>query len=299
MKVRAPGKVLLTGAYAVLDGAPSIVLAVDRYAVADGARVSLSPPPEVRAAFGAEEAPEVDVSALTDASGEKLGRGVSAAGVGAAGGWRAWARGGDPRLPLVRSRIFRSARAAHARAQNGGSGVDVAASVHGGALRYSIAKDGACLRAIEPPPGLAVAVYFSGVSARTAGLRARVDRIRSRDSKAAVFAALRARAERAADAFAAGAEAFVEAARDFGAALDALGIAADAPIVPPAFREVAHAAAAEGGACLPSGAGGGDIAVWLGTSAPSPSFDAFARGRSMRRLPLEIDRGGVRPEAPS
>ena len=62
-----PGKLVLTGAYAVLEGAPAIVVAVDRYAVADTSRAAASPPAEVRAAFGADRAPEVDVSALQDA----------------------------------------------------------------------------------------------------------------------------------------------------------------------------------------------------------------------------------------
>ncbi len=299
VKVRAPGKVLLTGAYAVLDGAPAIVVAVDRYAVAGGARGATLAAPEVRAAFGVEPPPDVDVSALREESGQKLGLGSSAAAVVAAIGLRACMRGEDPRLPFVRTRIFRAARAAHARVQNGGSGVDIAASVHGGALRYATTGDGASLRRTEPPPDLIMVVYFSGVSARTSDLRARVDRMRARDPKASVFVELRTLAERAADAFATSGRAFVAAARAFGTTLDALGFAADAPIVPPAFRELAQAAAVEGAAFLPSGAGGGDIAVWLGTAAPSPSFAALAHARAMRRLPLELDRGGVRPESPS
>ena len=35
MRARAPGKLVLSGAYAVLEGAPALVAAVDRYAVAD------------------------------------------------------------------------------------------------------------------------------------------------------------------------------------------------------------------------------------------------------------------------
>jgi phosphomevalonate kinase len=299
VKVRAPGKVLLTGGYAVLDGAPAIVAAVDRYAVADGEQVASSAAPEVRAAFGTEPAPEVDVRALHDESGRKLGLGSSAAAVVAAIGWRAAARGEDPRLPLVRARVFRAARAAHARVQAGGSGVDIAASVHGGVLRYSASGQGASLQTLEPPSDLVTAVYFSGRSARTSELRARVDRFRARDPKAAVFEDLRACAQRAADAFSSDVRGFVFAARDFGCALDALGRTADAPIVPPEFLELAKVAALEGAAFLPSGAGGGDVAVWLGTAPPSPSFAALAQARAMHLLPLEIDRGGVRPESPS
>jgi phosphomevalonate kinase len=299
MKVRAPGKVLLTGGYAVLDGAPAIVAAVDRYAVADGERLASSSAPEVRAAFGSEPAPEVDVRALHDEAGHKLGLGSSAAAVVAAIGWRVAARGEDPRLPLVRARVFRAARAAHARVQAGGSGVDIAASVHGGVLRYCVSAQGASLHTLEPPPDLVTAVYFSGRSARTSELRARVDRARARDPKPAVFADLRVCAQRAADAFSSNVRDFVAAARDFGAALDALGRMADAPIVPPEFLELAEVAASEGAAFLPSGAGGGDVAVWLGTASPSSSFAALAQARAMNLLPLELDRGGVRPESPS
>ena len=298
-RVRAPGKLLLTGAYAVLDGAPAIVVAVDRYAVADGSRHAASPPPEVRAAFGSEPPPEVDVQQLRDASGRKLGLGSSAAAVVAAVGWRALSRGEDPRLPIVRSRIFRASRAAHARVQSGGSGVDVAASVHGGALRYALSDSGAVVRALEPPADLILRVYFSGTSARTSDLLRLVDRHRGRDPKARVFADLRDRAEQASEAFASPAGRFVAAARSFGDALDALGSAADVPIVPPAFRDLARAAEVEGGAFLPSGAGGGDVGVWIGTAPPSPSFEALAAIAAVHLVPLELDRGGVRPESVS
>jgi phosphomevalonate kinase len=183
--------------------------------------------------------------------------------------------------------------------QKGGSGVDVAASVHGGALRYATSRDAASLRALELPDDLVLLVYASGMSARTSDLRRLVDRKRARDPKDHVFADLRAMADQAADAFAASARAFVAAARAFGEVLEALGQAADAPIFTPATRDLSRAAAAEGAAFLPSGAGGGDISVWIGTSRPSSSFEALARVRAMRPLVLEVDRGGVRPQSPS
>jgi phosphomevalonate kinase len=301
VKVIAPGKLLLTGAYAVLDGAPAIVVAVDRYAVADASRTTNAPTAEVRAALGEEPAPEVDVRELQDASGRKLGLGSSAAALVASLGARAWAaRKEDLTAPLLRARIFRTARAAHARAQGGGSGVDVAASVHGGALRYALDAEGVSVRALEPPADLVLAAYWSGASARTSDLLARVGALRARDPRATPFGELRSLADGAADAFEqADARAFVAAARDYGRALGALGHAADAPIVPPSFEALAAIAAAEGAAFLPSGAGGGDVAIWLGTSLPSPDFAARADTCSMRPLALSIDRGGVRLHAPS
>ena len=47
MKVIAPGKVLFTGAYAVIEGAPAIVIAVDRYAKADSTARIASPSAEM------------------------------------------------------------------------------------------------------------------------------------------------------------------------------------------------------------------------------------------------------------
>ena len=78
MRARAPGKVVISGAYAVLEGAPAIVAAVDRYAVADTARAPDFVSDEVRVALGGRRAPLVDASALR-ADGRKLGLGSSAA----------------------------------------------------------------------------------------------------------------------------------------------------------------------------------------------------------------------------
>jgi phosphomevalonate kinase len=307
----APGKLLLTGAYAVLDGAPAVVAAVDRYAVADASRRGTSPSPEVRAALGDEPAPEVDVSALHDGHGRKLGLGSSAAALVASLGARALARGEDPRAAPVRAGIFRVARDAHARAQGGGSGVDVAASVHGGVLRYALDPSGAAsVRALDLPPGMRVIAYDSGTSARTTEMRARVDALRARagggakdhanDCVGALLSDLRHLAVEASAAAEAGdAGGFVSCARAFGVALAALGQGADAPIVPPHFAELAALAAVEHAAFLPSGAGGGDVAVWLGVSAPSAAFSSRAAALSMRLLALSIDRGGLRPDSRS
>jgi hypothetical protein len=155
--VIAPGKLVLTGAYAVLEGAPAIVIAVDRHAVAD----VTSPG-------------DADVSALHDASGRKLGLGSSAASMVASEGARAVARGEDPRDPLVRASIFRAVRGAHAVSQGGGSGVDVAASVHGGVLRYELTGGESRVHPLQLPRGLVFEAWWSGWSARTSDLLARL-----------------------------------------------------------------------------------------------------------------------------
>jgi phosphomevalonate kinase len=281
MRVVAPGKLIFTGAYAVLEGAPAIVIAVDRYACAAAA----SPD-------------EVDVRALHDGAGRKIGLGSSSAAIVASLGARAVERGEDLRDAVVRAGLFRAARDAHARSQGGGSGADVAAAVHGGALRYFAGKRGeARVRSIELPPGLVWRAFWSGASARTSDLVARVDALRGRDPN--VLRTLHVLAARAAAAVDSGdTRSFVGAARDYSRALQALGRAADAPLVPAAFAELAALAADEHGACLPSGAGGGDVAVWLSSAQPSASFFARAEALSMVPLELGLDRGGVRTQTP-
>jgi phosphomevalonate kinase len=300
MRAMAPGKVMLTGAYVVLEGAPALVVAVDRYAVADSRFVDAHPSSEIRIAFGDAAAPSVDVRALYDSSGRKLGLGSSAAGLVAALGASALERGCDPREPSVREGIFRSARIAHARAQGGGSGVDVAASTYGGVLQYRMRGDeDSIVRCLDWPESLVLVVYDSGESARTSDLLSRVLSHRALGERAADYARLRALAERAAMAFQdRDVAAFIEGAREFGRGLEDLGRGADVPIVLPRFAELARTAADEAAAFIPSGAGGGDVAVWLSSAEPSPEFSKRASTLSMVRLPLSIDRGGVRPAFP-
>jgi phosphomevalonate kinase len=297
MKVLAPGKLLLSGAYAVLEGAPALVMAVDRHAVADGTRRASSPTPEVLAALPADRAPEVDASALRQA-GEKLGLGSSAAMLVASLGVDFVRSGKDLRARDVRDALFDAARRAHARVQSGGSGVDIAASVYGGALEYSLGIDGAArVVAATLPTGVVIDVFWCGMPATTTGMRARVAALSARN--AAVY---RARMGAVADASSAAvaaaraddAAAFVGALRAGAAALVALGEDADAPIVPPSLLRLVSLAEAERGAFLPSGAGGGDVFVHLGRRSASPTFVAAAEAVGMRRIPMQLDPHGVR-----
>jgi phosphomevalonate kinase len=288
---------VLTGAYAVLSGAPAIVVAVDRYAVADASRPAQGPAPaEVAAAFGSDPAPELDLTSLQAEDGRKLGLGSSAAAVVAALGARALARGSDLTDPKTRGDLFRTAREAHARVQAGGSGVDVAASTYGGMLRYQLVGSSAEIRRIVVPPDVTLHAFASSRSARTSDLRARVDAAARENPGAgeAIGDAMAAVAAQAADAIAAGeASSFVAAVRAYERCLDRLGAFAGAPIVPDGWGGLAQRAVSEGAAFIPSGAGGGDVAAWLGPTAPSPSFLAHAATLGLSPLRLGIDPGGV------
>jgi hydroxymethylglutaryl-CoA reductase len=273
MIVLAPGKLLVTGAYAVLEGAPALVVAVDRHARATESGV--------------------DTSALYDGE-RKLGLGSSAAWIVARLGREAAERGDDLAGAGVRARLLGDALAEHAAAQGGGSGVDVAAAVYGGALAYT---RGAVPEAVSLPDGAALEAFFSGASARTSDMRARAGALRGRDPArhAAHMRVLEAASRRAILACHQNDPvALVAAARDTERALAALGADADAPIVPPTFAELARAAERERAAFLPSGAGGGDVGVFVGLAAPSTVFCELARTLGMTPLGVAVDHGGVR-----
>lgn len=292
MKVFAPGKLVLTGAYAVLEGAPAIVVATSRGAVADGSRAATFVGPEVAFALGAGPAPHVDVSALF-AGDRKLGLGASAAALVASLATRAAEEGRDLDDAAVRQELFVRARVAHGAAQGGGSGVDVAASIYGGVVRYVLDDP----TPATLPPGLVLTVFACQQSARTSELRALVDSARTHAP-----AAFRERmavlidAARAADAAVAQGDAsrFVDAVRTASEGLFALGVLAGAPIVPAELQVLSDAAVSGGGAFCVSGAGGGDVAFYIGAGHAPPAFVASARALGLSPLDLEIDKKGVR-----
>jgi phosphomevalonate kinase len=293
MKVVAPGKLLLTGAYAVLEGAPAIVVAIDRFVTADGALVDTAPSREITAAFGGSPAPLVDTRPLFSRSSDssrsiKLGLGSSAASLVAALGLREARRGACLSDSDVRRRIFDTALEAHARAQGGGSG---------GMLRYERASGEPRMRSVTLPKGLVLSAFFSGESARTSDLLGRVDAFAARDGEGhrRAFARLRDASRSAADAVDDGnLSLFLESSFAFRDALSALGLESGASIVPNAFAELARVAECERAVFLPSGAGGGDVGILLGRSEPSDAFLARARVLNMTPLSVAIETEGVR-----
>jgi len=170
MKARAPGKLVLSGAYAVLEGAPAIVTAVDRYALADDSRPAAQATPEVAAALGDASAPWFDASALRQGE-HKLGLGSSAAILVAS----LAALEPEPPDGELAERVFPRALEAHRKAQGGGSGVDVAASAFGGTLCFQRAQgQPELIEPLDVPDELVIEAWWSGQPASTPELLARV-----------------------------------------------------------------------------------------------------------------------------
>jgi len=292
---RAPGKLVLSGAYAVLTGAPALVAAVDRYVLADSARGATFLTPEVQAALGGRAAPWFDASQLREGD-KKLGLGSSAAILVAS--LAALELAVEPALTdeELCNRVYDRAFLAHRLAQGGGSGVDVAASAHGGVLAARRTGDGLELSRVELPSALYFEVWACTASASTSAFLARIAEFAARDpaAHAARIGALADAAEAALAAAVRGDAAdFVRAIAQQVATLTALGESAGVSIVTPELAELARLAAAQGAAFLPAGAGGGDVAYWVGSSAPPATFAGRARELGLSRVPVALGARGV------
>jgi phosphomevalonate kinase len=286
---------VLSGAYAVLSGAPALVVAVDRYVLADSARPATFLTPEVCAALGQRTAPWFDASELRE-GGQKLGLGSSAAILVAS--LAALELESEPALSdaALCARVYERALIAHRTAQGGGSGVDVAASAHGGVLAARRKGSALELSRLQLPSALNFEVWACSVSASTAVFLARIADFAKR-TPAAHAARIQAQADAAESALAAAergdAAGFVSAIAQQVTTLTGLGESAGVNIVTPELAELARLSAAHGAAFLPAGAGGGDVAYWVGLDAPPSTFADRARELGLSRVTLALGARGV------
>jgi phosphomevalonate kinase len=286
---------VLSGAYAVLSGAPALVAAVDRYVLADSARPRSFLTPEVHAALGARPAPWFDANELRE-NGQKLGLGSSAAILVAS--LAALELEEQPGLDdsALCARVYERALLAHRTAQGGGSGVDVASSAHGGVLAARRVGGELELSKLSLPQGLQFEVWGCGAAASTAAFLARVADLAARDPvlhRARIGAQAEA-AQAALDAVQrAHAADFVAAIARQVATLSALGQAAGANIVTSELRSLAQLAAAHGAAFLPAGAGGGDVAYYVGLTPAPAQLGVRARELGLSRVELRLGARGV------
>ena len=294
----APGKIVLSGEYAVLSGAPAICMAIQRRAIvtiadSPGAGGAITTPGYVGAdAAAIVEAVskqrrqarnfELDTRAFSE-QGNKIGLGSSAALV----------------VALVAALenstdVFPAALEAHRRFQGGaGSGVDVAAAVYGGLIEYEMQSGN--VQSLAWPEGLAMRVLWTGVSASTSAKLDKLAATREQPSRAALgeSAEHMAKAWRSGDAGAIldGYASYVNVLRQFS--LDH-----DLGIFDAGHDELTDAANIHNLVYKPAGAGGGDIGVLFGKDPAA--LDAFVgdHGHLIHDVvACELDPTGVRVDS--
>jgi len=321
----APGKIFLTGEYAVLAGAPALVAAVDRQAEVRIARRS-GPGPLVVASLAEDERRVVDDDGRGELPGGDAGAVLAArraVGLRVAAG-DALDITVDSRAFLVGSRklgLGRSAATlaatvagllsaagrsenaeqlevalvAHALFQGGeGSGADIAAAVHGGVVEV-VRRD--TRLAVTPrilPTGLELLVGWTGEPASTVPLLRRFSA--AARERPVLLRDLSLTAERAAAAVAAGDRVtFLDAVDRSGSLLEQLGREIELPIVTPALARLVSVARRAGAVAKPSGAGGGDCGIAFATSAAQAAAVRTAwEAEGILPLPLAIAPAGVR-----
>ena len=306
----APGKLFLTGEWAVLRGAPALVVAVDRVVRVE-MDVTLGRGPlavdsiaEGRTWHGdvaAETLPGGDAGAVLAALrgfapvrgritvdsrplliGErKLGLGRSAATIAAA----IVARRAVDCLPDTLDAVLADALAANAIFQNGvGSGADVAAAVYGGVVAAERHAERLAVARRTLPTGLHLVAGWTGDSAATTPLVAAFAGMPSPP----VLDELAAVARAAGAAMDAGdGDALCGAVDRCGTLLARFGRETGLPIMTPALERLIDAAHRAGAVAKPSGAGGGDCGIAL-ASSPTVAAAVRAAWRDAGILPLDI-----------
>ena len=349
---RAPGKLVLAGEFAVLEpGHPGIVAAVARHVTAElswgeavfaaqerscawareglAVRADLADQPfalmaqATSVAFAFLEAqgdrPEGFALRLTstmhDETGAKLGLGSSAATAVAvvAAVLTAFGR------PVDRLTLFKLSMTAHRLALGPGSGIDVAASVFGGHLRYTGVTGSWLQRLLSrgglgatseiatrtwpglgveplPAPPLAMRVGWTGEPSSTGAQLRRLRRRRRFHAQAYGWFLAESDAEVARFAHAlrgADDKSLLEAVRGLRQALWRLSSELAVPIETVRLSELADLAQSLGGAGKSSGAGGGDCGIAFVPDGAGDTLERLWRERGITPLDLSAGADGI------
>jgi phosphomevalonate kinase len=324
----APGKIVLCGEYAVLDGAPAIVTAVDcRARVSarkiDGPDHQLVAPgmindklrfrretdgnfswsagryrlvEEIFETLGKTRMPplalHLDTREFRDpASGKKLGFGSSAA-------LSAALVAALDKLFDMQLDVVAVASRAHRAYQSGqGSGVDIAASINGGTLQFQndpTRDDGrAVVHKLDWPQDLEYRILWSGRPANTARKLRQLDARRTAGARS--VAALAEAARRVANVWqGTSVELLLDGLRDYVAALVQFSAEHQLGVFDAGHAGLVDFAASQDVVYKPCGAGGGDVGVAFGSSVPElNAFCDQAARAGFTRIDMSIGAPGV------
>uniref|UniRef100_A0AAU1IAW7 Phosphomevalonate kinase n=1 Tax=Streptomyces sp. NBC_00180 TaxID=2903632 RepID=A0AAU1IAW7_9ACTN len=325
--VFAPGKLVVIGEYAVLHGERAMVTAVDV-----GIECHCSPRPEgwwlsapdlgvdvplaqaadapgagllaAAATAGAATFPETPPHHLTvrgrgNGAERKTGLGCSAASTVAILGCFAAANGHDLADPRTRADLFDLALRTHRAHQNGrGSGIDVAASVYGGWLAYTLTNARPRIERADVPDDLRLATAWTGFTVDTpAGL---TDFGRTPHSPE-LLGQMRATLERFWTAGRTGSgRQLLDAVAAYGRILDYVSWELGGGLLGKRTRELVQAATECGVAAKGSGAVGGDCVIALDTH-PARLDAARSAWHQLGATVLDLnpEPHGVRPLTPA
>ena len=318
----APGKVVLSGEYAVLDGAPAICMAVDRRArvtlAGAGGDVSQVRAPGFTDKVGRFESADgnlrwlnaqnifrivdsvwrtadalpggawnidLDTSEFNDKDRRrKIGIGSSAALTVAL---CALVKGSTQAAS-----IMAVAQRAHRDLQGGaGSGVDIACSLTGGLIEYRM--EGMSVTPLNWPDGLSYRLIWTGVPASTAGKLAKLNAGISKPSRVRLVSA----SEGIASAWHDGdADQIIKKYRDYNEQLRQFSVDHDLGIFDAGHDELWRAANDAHLTYKPCGAGGGDVGIVMGTDETAVNSFASTLAAKFSVLESRLTEVGVMTE---
>jgi len=325
--VSAPGKAVLSGEYAVLEGAPAISIALNRRAIVQVKPAleeinCVTTPGYAEGKWRFRSGKPGDIEWLDELPPQGLALVEHA--------WRACSTGSHPALTIsIDTNQFFDAQTgfklgfgssaaamtalvtalcqfagrpeeaesishkAHAALQGGlGSGVDIATGFHGGVIEYR-RKDKSSPARLLWPDGLAHRFLWSGQPAdttaliRTLGKNARCEKSCTR---------LDGAARAVVDAWSgARTEEVLSALHHYTSALRQFSLDHALGIFDAGHDELAVLAEANGVVYKPCGAGGGDTGIALSSDELAViRFCELAEARGFRQLPVELDECGIR-----
>lgn len=277
----APGKMVLLGDYAVLEGSSALVSAVDRRAVGVFDEAGPSTPVVDAVLARANSTARVKIDSSSFYQGEhKLGLGSSAA-VSVITAALATGQGDETTLSI--------ALEGHRDAAGGiGSGIDVACCFYGGVL---VTKKQPTEVHMMPSGirDLHLSVLFAGQSASTAHF---VAACRASASWRRWISVLIPLTEEGIEAWLSqDAARFLSVVSRYGRAMASMGQEAGVPIATQKIASIMASAERLGGAAKPSGAGGGDIVVVFAREPGLGRRVAEESGATL--LDLQIDHRGL------